>query len=62
MELCGVYHSRMLFNVKVVSADDYQSYLQDLQSRGHVASRPLLGGADAVTQAGLENNPQGVNK
>ena len=27
-ELCGTYHSRMLFNVKVVSQDEYQDYLQ----------------------------------
>ena len=28
-ELCGVYHSRMLFNVKVVSEADYEAHLLD---------------------------------
>ena len=26
-ELCGVYHSRMLFNVKIVSEAEYEAYL-----------------------------------
>jgi cytochrome c oxidase subunit 2 len=52
-ELCGVYHSRMLFNVKVVSSADYESYLKDLEANGQVSEEPLLGGADARTQAGL---------
>jgi cytochrome c oxidase subunit 2 len=53
-ELCGVYHSRMLFNVEVVSAAEYESYLKDLEAKGYVADEPLLGGEDATTQAGLE--------
>ena len=53
-ELCGVYHSRMLFNVQVVSADAYESYLKELEAKGYVADEPLLGGSDARTQAGLE--------
>lgn len=57
-ELCGVYHSRMLFNVRVVSQADYQAYLQDLQERHGVNDKPLLGGAEADTQAGLENNSE----
>jgi len=52
-ELCGVYHSRMLFNVKVVSSADYESYLKDLEANGQVSEEPLLGGEDARTQAGL---------
>ncbi|WP_459982487.1 aa3-type cytochrome oxidase subunit II [Nocardioides sp. AN3] len=52
-ELCGVSHSRMLFNVKVVSPQEYQAYLQGLQSKGRETSKPLLGGEDAHTQAGL---------
>jgi cytochrome c oxidase subunit 2 len=35
-ELCGAYHSRMLFNVKVVSQQEYQAELQRLRSRGQV--------------------------
>ncbi|BDZ37921.1 cytochrome c oxidase subunit II [Microbacterium suwonense] len=34
-ELCGEYHSMMLFNVKVVSQDDYDAYLQTLRDEGN---------------------------
>lgn len=30
-ELCGEYHSEMLFNVKVVSQEDYDNYIQSLK-------------------------------
>ncbi|WP_353950332.1 cytochrome c oxidase subunit II [Knoellia sp. S7-12] len=33
-ELCGAYHSQMLFNVKVVSRPDFDAHLADLKSRG----------------------------
>jgi cytochrome c oxidase subunit 2 len=33
-ELCGVDHSRMLFNVKVVSPERYQQHLKDLAKKG----------------------------
>jgi cytochrome c oxidase subunit II len=61
-ELCGVYHSRMLFNVKIVSDADFQAYLQQLEAQGNVANRPLLGGITSQTQAGLEPPPEGVAK
>ena len=53
-ELCGVYHSRMLFNVKIVSEADYQAYLLTLQAQGNVSDQPLLGGITSQTQAGLD--------
>jgi cytochrome c oxidase subunit 2 len=53
-ELCGVYHSRMLFNVKIVSQADYQTYLQSLVAQGNVSDLPLLGGITSQTQAGLD--------
>lgn len=56
-ELCGLYHSRMLFNVKVVSKADYQAYLKNLQTEGFTATQPLIGGRNAYTQAGLQ--PEG---
>jgi len=52
-ELCGVYHSRMLFNVKVVSAEEYDARLQALKERGNVGV--AKGGVDATTQAGRED-------
>jgi cytochrome c oxidase subunit 2 len=52
-ELCGVYHSRMLFNVRVVSEDEFQAYLRTLAAQGNVANQPLLGGITSQTQSGL---------
>jgi cytochrome c oxidase subunit 2 len=52
-ELCGVYHSRMIFNVKVVSPEDFDIYLQGLEDSGHVSDEPLIGGSNASTQTGL---------
>jgi cytochrome c oxidase subunit II len=34
-ELCGAYHSRMLFNVKVVDQATYDQHLADLRARGN---------------------------
>ena len=33
-ELCGTYHSAMLFKVRVVSLDEYNAHLKDLAARG----------------------------
>ena len=33
-ELCGQYHSNMLFNVEVVSEDEYEQYLDSLAELG----------------------------
>jgi cytochrome c oxidase subunit 2 len=55
-ELCGAYHSRMLFNVDVVSAEEYDAYLQELEAEGNVGE--ATGGADADSQAGLEGEVQ----
>jgi len=35
-ELCGEYHSAMLFNVKVVSEQEYEDYLDTLRAAGDV--------------------------
>jgi cytochrome c oxidase subunit 2 len=52
-ELCGTYHSRMLFNVDVVSREEYDEHLRDLEEQGNVGV--ALGGSDATTQSGLED-------
>jgi cytochrome c oxidase subunit II len=39
-ELCGVDHSRMLFNVKVVSPSEYQDYLKSLADKGQTGYVP----------------------
>lgn len=33
-ELCGEYHSDMLFNLKVVSQEEYDAHMQDLKDQG----------------------------
>lgn len=37
-ELCGEYHSRMLFIVKVVSEADYKAHISELEARGNTGS------------------------
>jgi cytochrome c oxidase subunit 2 len=39
-ELCGAYHSQMLFNVKVVSREEYDQHMADLRAAGQTG---LLG-------------------
>jgi len=60
-ELCGEYHSMMLFNVKVVSQEDYDAYLQTLENEGNTGDindaydrLSNLPGAGASTDAGEE--------
>ena len=56
-ELCGVYHSRMLFNVKVVDQAEYDDHLAALAERGNTG--PAIGGADAGTIKGLDSEGMG---
>ena len=58
-ELCGESHSRMLFNLEVVSQEDYDAYLKELEAEGEVRALPQLGGADVNTQPGLETKTEG---
>jgi cytochrome c oxidase subunit II len=37
-ELCGVDHSRMLFNVKVVSPEEYDRYVSELEAEGRTVT------------------------
>jgi cytochrome c oxidase subunit II len=53
-ELCGVYHSRMLFRVEVVDKATFASKLKELQARGNIG--PACGGSNAHTIAGLEGD------
>jgi cytochrome c oxidase subunit II len=52
-ELCGTLHSRMLFNVEIVSPDEYAQQLQALEDAGNVGV--ALGGQEAITQDGLDD-------
>jgi cytochrome c oxidase subunit II len=53
-ELCGVYHSRMLFDVKVVDQAEYDAHLRELEEQGNVG--PALGGNQVNEEPGLEQN------
>jgi cytochrome c oxidase subunit 2 len=55
-ELCGSYHSRMLFNVEVVSADEYAAYLEELEAEGNVGL--AYGGENANIQEGLDEESE----
>jgi cytochrome c oxidase subunit 2 len=50
-ELCGLYHSRMVFSVKVVSAEEYQAHLKDLAAKGQTGA--AVGGEESSTIPGL---------
>ncbi|MEV8019624.1 cytochrome c oxidase subunit II [Streptomyces sp. NPDC086554] len=51
-ELCGVDHSRMLFNVKVVSPERYQKHLEDLAKKNQTGYIP----------AGIDQTPHEKNR
>ena len=55
-ELCGTYHNRMLFTVKVVDEADYRTYLQGLKDKGSIG--PALGGSETTKVSGLLNEVQ----
>lgn len=51
-ELCGLYHSQMLFDVKVVTKDQFDAHLDQLAKEGNTG--PALGGSFVRKQPGLE--------
>jgi cytochrome c oxidase subunit 2 len=55
-ELCGVYHSRMIFKVHVVSRAEYDKHLNELKKLGQVGAP--VGAARADTIAGLGNGDE----
>jgi cytochrome c oxidase subunit 2 len=48
-ELCGEFHSEMLFNVKVVSVADYQAHLAALTAHGQTGYLPTGLGRSQLT-------------
>ena len=55
-ELCGVSHSRMIFNVKIVEPAEYEAHLADLAATGENSSEdPLIGGEFVREQVGLDD-------
>jgi cytochrome c oxidase subunit II len=59
-ELCGTYHSAMLFNVHIVSEEEYRDYLKTLIAKGQVGE--AKGPKNAEPTAGVETNPQEVGE
>lgn len=51
-ELCGTYHSAMIFNVKIVSEDEYQAHLQSLANQGNTGE--AKGASEANEPAGTK--------
>jgi cytochrome c oxidase subunit II len=52
-ELCGAYHSRMLFNVEVVSQNEYEEHLEALRDLGQT------GEIDAPLRGAFSTEPLG---
>jgi len=59
-ELCGEYHASMLFNVKVVTAEEYQQHMQDLRDQGFDGQIGLEYSRDQVVELTREQS-QGSN-
>jgi cytochrome c oxidase subunit 2 len=59
-ELCGTYHSAMLFNVHIVSEQEYRDYLKTLIAKGQIGE--AKGPKNAEPTAGNQTNPQEVGE
>lgn len=57
-ELCGEYHSRMLFDVKVVTQEEFDAHLADLEEAGNVGLNVPAGFAEEIgaEQQGAEQD------
>jgi cytochrome c oxidase subunit 2 len=66
-ELCGEYHSRMLFTVDVVSQADYTAYIQQLRTSGNVGllgdkySKDDNSGAAGSQNSGTDSSSETTN-
>ncbi|MGT2427254.1 aa3-type cytochrome oxidase subunit II [Amnibacterium kyonggiense] len=61
-ELCGEYHSRMLFQVKVVSENDYEAHIAALRAEGNVGSIGLQYDKDDNASAPGSQNSGGIDQ
>jgi cytochrome c oxidase subunit II len=57
-ELCGTYHSAMLFNVEVVPEEEYHAYLKTLVARGQVGEARGPADPNAPAPANDQSGPQ----
>jgi cytochrome c oxidase subunit 2 len=58
-ELCGEYHSEMLFNVKVVSVADYEAHLSALRALGQTGYLPTDLGRSELEPKAASNEGNG---
>jgi cytochrome c oxidase subunit 2 len=58
-ELCGTYHSAMLFNVHIVSHDQYIAHLKSLQAKGQTGKLQTLRNPYEVPQRPAEAKQEG---
>jgi cytochrome c oxidase subunit 2 len=58
-ELCGEYHSLMLFTVEVVSQEDYDAYIEELRAGDGIRSGEGQVGADYNVNQNLPGNGSG---
>ncbi|OEV01693.1 cytochrome C oxidase subunit II [Streptomyces oceani] len=56
-ELCGVDHSRMLFNVKIVSPERYEKHLEKLAEKGNTGYIPAGVKTEGDARNAETNNP-----
>lgn len=56
-ELCGLYHSRMLFDVKVTDQADFDAKMRELKAAGNTGE--ALGGSEVTETPGLEAETNG---
>jgi cytochrome c oxidase subunit 2 len=57
-ELCGEYHANMLFNVNVVTPEQYEAHLQELRQAGLEGQLPTQLGRSALTPAENKSGSQ----
>jgi cytochrome c oxidase subunit II len=61
-EMCGTYHSQMLFNVEVVSQADYDAHIQQLRAEGQTGLLDTgRANSDAQQQGNTRFGPGGQN-
>jgi cytochrome c oxidase subunit 2 len=56
-ELCGMYHSRMIFDVHIVPRDEYEAHIEELRAAGQVGDP--RGASDDDDVAGLDDIAEG---
>jgi cytochrome c oxidase subunit II len=58
-ELCGAYHSNMLFNVKIVEQEEYDAHMQSLADQGQTGLLDSSLNMEQITERDLELLPEG---